>query len=587
MQAQNSWILDRLIDLYGTEVAQKVYQQLRKRKTHYAYLLSKPVSTTDERQLSEKDVILIAYGDQVCEPDIAPLETLARFCEAHIQGLVSGIHILPFFPYSSDDGFSVIDYRSVDPGLGDWEHIIRLGHSFRLMFDAVINHVSAESAWFQGFLNDDPEFRDYFIVIEGNPDLSQVVRPRALPVLTSFTTLSGRKNVWTTFSADQVDLNYRNPEVLLEILDILLFYITQGAEFIRLDAIAYLWKAIGTPCIHLPQTHAFIQLIRAVLDQVAPYVYLITETNVPHQENLSYFGDGSNEAQMVYNFALPPLVLHTFLSGNATAITQWAGSLSLPSNQVTFFNFLASHDGIGLNPVRGILSEAEIDRLVTAARQHGGLISDKQNASGTLSPYEININYFDALSDPAAPEPIELQVDRFIAAHAILLSLAGVPGIYFHSLFGSRGWPEGVVQTGRNRTINRQKLALSAFEQALTDPCSLRRRVFNRLSELLEIRSAQPAFHPCGSQCLLDVGRGVFGVMRASTGTASPVICLQNVTRQTQTINFAAIEGLDGFGLQSEWLVDLIGGNGNEPCLGPIIQMAPYQVLWLAPTLYE
>ena len=258
----------------------------------------------------------------------------------------------------------------------------------------------SQHEWFQAFLKDDPQYRDYFIVVEGNPDLSQVVRPRALPLLTTFDTPSGPKQVWTTFSADQVDLNFRNPDVLLEIIDTLLFYVAQGAQFIRLDAIAYLWKEIGTSCIHLPQTHRVIRLFRSVLDAVAPHVMLITETNVPHNENISYFGNGRDEAQMVYNFALPPLVLHTFHTGNSRVLSKWAAGLNLPSDHTTFFNFLASHDGIGVNPARGILSDIEIDALIERVIQHGGLVSYKDDASGVQIPYELNINYFDALSDP-------------------------------------------------------------------------------------------------------------------------------------------------------------------------------------------
>ena len=128
-------------------------------------------------------------------------------------------------------------------------------------------------------------------------------------------------------------MNFKNPDVLLALLDALLFYVARGARFIRLDAIAYLWKRIGTSCIHLPQTHAVIQFWRAVLDEVAPHVLLITETNVPHADNVSYFGDGTNEAQLVYNFALPPLVLHALLRGDATHLTRWAQSLTLPSDR--------------------------------------------------------------------------------------------------------------------------------------------------------------------------------------------------------------------------------------------------------------
>jgi sucrose phosphorylase len=313
-------------------------------------------SAAQPRLLSERDALVIAYGDHVREPGVAPLRSLNRLLDRHAGGLISGVHVLPFFPSSSDDGFSVIDYRRVEPSLGSWDDISALGRDFQLMFDGVFNHASAESDWFRRFLREDPEYQDWFITVEGNPDLSKVVRPRTLPLLTSFETASGPKKVWTTFSADQVDLNVKNPDVLLALFDVLLAYVKRGAGLIRLDAIAYLWKEIGTSCIHLPQTHRVVQLMRAVLDQVAPDVMLVTETNVPHRDNISYFGDGTDEAQLVYNFALPPLVLHSLVSGNAEALTRWAGTLKLATTKVTFLNFLASHDGIGVTPVRGILS---------------------------------------------------------------------------------------------------------------------------------------------------------------------------------------------------------------------------------------
>ena len=328
-------------------------------------------------------------------------------------------------------------------------------------------------------------YQEYFILPAQSDDLSQVVRPRALPLLTEFEAANGVARVWTTFSADQVDLNYSNPQVLLEILDVLLFYISQGADFIRLDAIAYLWKEQGTTCINLPQTHAIIQLFRAILDQVAPHVMLITETNVPHAENISYFGDGKNEAHLVYNFSLPPLVLHAFQTGSAETLSQWAASLDLPAG-ATFFNFLASHDGIGLNPLRGILPEEQIDSLVERIRTHGGLVSLKDMPDGRQLPYELNINFFDALNNPYAGEPIETQVGRFVTAHAILLAMRGLPAIYFHSLVGSRSWREGALASGHNRTINRKKLERDDLENLLSDLDTLAARVFDRLSQLLK-----------------------------------------------------------------------------------------------------
>lgn len=575
VQSDLSPVYSHLVALYGQSAGDEAFERLRSILNPY---LGLPPSygKGESGILSERDSVLITYADQLRETDILPLQTLTDFCEQYLSDVINSIHLLPFFPYSSDDGFSVSDYRAVNPAFGDWEDVSRLGSKFRLMFDAVINHVSIQHEWFQAFLRDDPLYRDYFIVVDGNPDLSQVVRPRALPLLTKFDTPSGTKQVWTTFSADQVDLNFQNPAVFLEIINILLFYVDQGAQLIRLDAIAYLWKEIGTRCIHLPQTHRIIQLFRAVLDVVAPHVLLVTETNVPHQDNISYFGNGSDEAQMVYNFALPPLVLHTFYTGNSRVLSKWAAELTLPSNRTTFFNFLASHDGIGINPARGILSDSEIDAMVERTTQHGGLVSYKDDPGGVPTPYELNINYFDALSNPRAAESLNTQVDRFMTAQAIMLALVGVPGIYFHSLFGSRSWRAGVDLTGRNRTINRQKFELAAFESELADEFSLRHHVFRHYAQLLRTRRACSAFHPHGEQRVLDYGEAVFALLRVAPDGEQRVLCLHNVSNRPQNVMVA---WKDIFPLPVDLLTDLITLTDHP--LNDNLVLKPYQTLWL------
>lgn len=526
--------------------------------------------------LCERDAILITYGDQVVEPGVAPLRTLDGLATRHLGGAISTIHILPFYPYSSDDGFSVIDYTAVDPALGTWDDIARLGAGFRLMFDAVLNHASVESEWFRAFLCDDPRYRDHFIAVDQGTDLSQVVRPRALPLLTRFEAASGERWVWTTFSADQADLNYRQPQVLLDMVEVLLLYVERGASLIRLDAIPYLWKEAGTPCIHLPQTHTVIRLLRAVLDDVAPYVLLVAEANAPHAENLSYFGDGMGEAQLVYNFALPPLLLHTLQTGSAAALARWAAGLTLPSGHVAWLNFAASHDGIGLRPAQGILSHAEIDALVARAVAHGGFVSYRRHADGSESPYELNINYFDALSDPQGALPLSTQVDRFIVSQAIMLALAGVPGIYFHSLFGSRGWPEGVRLTGRPRTINRQKLALAELERELADPASLRHQVFARYRALLAARATCAAFHPLGAQRVLDLGDAVFALLRTAPDGGESALCLHNVSGQP--LQVALDRRALGLGA---YATDLLTGGRVAMGERSIVALVPYEVRWL------
>jgi sucrose phosphorylase len=525
----NASIRNQLQALYGSAPAAALVERVANLLAkHQARLATVPARAA--QPLTAADALLITYADQLREPGHSPLQTLAEFTGQHLRNVVSGIHVLPFYPWSSDDGFSVKDFFAVDPEFGTWDDLARLCPHFDLMFDAVFNHMSAQGDWFQRFLSGDPRFADFFVTVEGNPDLSQVVRPRALPLLTEFPAAAGSKKVWTTFSADQVDLNFMNPEVLLATLDALLFYVQRGARFIRLDAIAYLWKEIGTPCIHLPQTHRVIQLMRAVLDEVAPHVLLITETNVPHRDNISYFGDGTNEAQLVYNFSLPPLTLHSLQTGDASALTRWAQSLALPSDRVTWFNFLASHDGIGVNPARGILSDAEITALIESVQAHGGFISYKNLPDGSQVAYEMNINFLDALSNPAAGEPDELAAGKFLTAQAIMLSLQGVPGIYFHSLFGSRGDRTGAVTSGINRRINRQKLQRPDLERELSIPATLRARVFSGFRDLLALRRAHRAFAPTAPQRVLDLDARVFAVLRESADGSDRVLCLHNVS---------------------------------------------------------
>jgi glycosidase len=743
---------DHLAFLYGKEEAERLWSwfqvrlaDFRERNPH----LREKVPSPGQR-LTERDAFLITYGDQIKEPGRHPLQVLADFLETHLQDVISGVHLLPFYPFSSDDGFSVIDYRQVDPRLGDWDDVARFSRNFRLMFDAVINHISRQSAWFQGFLRGEAPYTGYFIAVDPDIDLSQVVRPRALPLLTRVESVDGPRYVWTTFSQDQIDLNYANPQVLLEIIDLLLFYVERGAEVIRLDAIAYLWKEIGAPCIHLPQTHRVVKLFRAVLDAVAPGVILITETNVPHAENISYFGDllpgprgtaqypegakdsrgakypesakysrgaqypegakdsrgaqypecakdsrgaqypegakdsrgakypegakdsrgakypegakysrgakypegakdsrgaqypegakdsrgaqypegakdsrgakypegakdsrgaqypegakdsrgaqypegakdsrgakypESDEAQMVYQFPLAPLVLHAFHTGDARRLTEWAGDLHLSPEggreipaSATFFNFIASHDGIGVRPAEGLLSPEQMQALVERTLAHSGQVSYKTNTDGSKSVYELNITLYDALNDPKAPQP-DVDVRRFLASQVILLSLAGVPGIYVHSLFGSRNCQECLAGTGRARSINREKFRRADLEAELDDPASIHHQVFQGYLHLLRQRRSHPGFHPNAAQRVLSLHQALFALVRDET-----MLCLVNVSPDSQSI---AVD-LKVWGLPpvTAW-EDLIGG-GVYRVQGEnlLLTLEGYQALWLRP----
>ena len=574
-------IRNHLAFLYGAD-GPDMWQRLAARLAAYAtaHPQLRHAPPLDER-LTQRDTVLITYGDQIQQAGHAPLHTLGDFAAHYLDGVVSALHILPFYPYSSDDGFSVIDYRAVNSALGTWADVRRLGERFALMFDAVINHISRQSEWFQAYLRGQDPYTAYFITLPQGTDLSQVVRPRALPLLTEVQTARGPALVWTTFSEDQIDLNYAAPDLMLEIIDLLLFYVAQGAEIIRLDAIAYLWKEFGTQCIHLPQTHEVVKLWRAVLDAVAPGVLLMTETNVPHEENISYFGavlpdGGTDEAQLVYQFSLAPLTMHSLLTGDATALSRWAAGLE-PPPQATFFNFTASHDGIGVRPAEGLLSDAEIEALAAATIAHGGYVSYRDNPDGTRSVYELNISYFDALSSPAANERLELQAARFMVSQAIMLALAGVPGIYAHSLLGSRSWPEGVRQTGRNRTINREKLDYETIVAQLEDPSTLRHRVFGVYRALLRTRRAEPAFHPFAPQQVIVTHPSAFALLRTARDGASRILCLHNVSARHLQVEVAT--GQLGIANGVWW--DLVTGQQYAAEARLVVSLASYGVCWL------
>ncbi|WP_336684537.1 sugar phosphorylase [Enterobacter cloacae] len=513
----------------------------------------------------EKDIVLITYADQFYNKGEKALPVFTRFYNRWLSRSFSHVHLLPFYPWSSDDGFSVIDYHDVAPETGTWQDVAELKQYASLMFDFVCNHMSAKSQWFAHYLAQKPGYEDFFISVDPQTDLSAVTRPRALPLLTPFTLDDGSvRHLWTTFSDDQIDLNFASPEVLIAMVDVLLHYLMEGARYIRLDAVGFMWKIPGTSCIHLEQTHRLIQLFRAITDAVAPGTVIITETNVPHKDNVSYFGDGKNEAQMVYQFSLPPLVLHAVHRQDVRALCQWASSLKLPSKQTTWFNFLASHDGIGLNPLRGILPESEILSLVETLQQEGALVNWKNNPDGTRSPYEINVTYLDALS--AKKDEDTLRIARFILAHAVLLSFPGVPAIYIQSIIGSRNDYEGVERLGYNRAINRKKYQSGEIDHKLDDINSLRHKVYSGLSALISLRRQEKAFHPDSQARFETSGEHVLKIVRIA----------DNGERITALFNFS--NDIQHLPSNSQTGKDLITGiNINDTTL----TLNPWQVMWI------
>ena len=340
VQPENELIerIQRRIEyLYGAKAVPRIMQRLTQLLHEHLQKRPRPVS---EKYWTQEDIALITYGDAVRSVDTMPLQTLHSFLNKYLMEEFSMVHLLSIFPWSSDDGFSVTDFRAIDPQLGSWNDVVAFDNEYDLIFDLILNHCSRKNQWFTDYIEGTEPACNYFIEVDPKTDLSKVTRPRTSPLLSEVGTHKGLRHVWTTFSSDQVDMNFSNPDVLLEFIDILLHYYRREARVVRLDAVAYLWKQVGTNCIHLRQTHQIVKLLRDVLDIVEPEALIMTETNVPHAENISYFGDG-DEAHLIYQFSLPPLLLHALYAGNTRYLNQWALELeaSEPPPGCTYFNF--------------------------------------------------------------------------------------------------------------------------------------------------------------------------------------------------------------------------------------------------------
>lgn len=523
---------------------------------------------------SEKDVILITYGDSIITEGETPLTTLKGFLDRTVKDTINSVHILPFFPYSSDDGFSVIDYSSVNDSLGSWDEVQAISSEYNLMADLVINHCSSRSAWFDNFIKGEGQGSDYFFTALPDDDLSEVVRPRTSPLLKEVQTGRGTKYVWCTFSHDQVDFDFRNPEVLCAFAKIIRQYLDMGVKIFRLDAIAFLWKIVGSKSINLPQTHEVVRLLRTLIESAEPQAVIITETNIPNTQNLTYFGN-ANEAHGIYNFSLPPLLLNTLLTGNCIYLKRWLMSMPPAQAGTMYFNFIASHDGIGLRPAEGLLNDEELDTLTKTVEDFGGKVSWRTTDDGGQKAYELNISLYDALQGTVNGKDT-WNFERFICAHAIMFGLEGIPGLYIHSLLGTQNDYQKLANTHQNRSINRRRWHLDALEEAMSDIYLHHAKVLETINKLLTIRINQPAFHPNATQFTLHLGLQLFGFWRQSQDRRQSIFCVSNVTDQPLELPLSELNLI----VTESWYELITDQEISE--LTQSIELAPYQTVWIS-----
>jgi glycosidase len=569
-------LLQHLSRLYPHDVAETTCGHLAEMISAYAA----PRRSNAPREFDESSIWVIAYPDHITEPGKAPLESLRELLLTKLGGTATGVHLLPFFLSTSDGGFAVADHLAVEPRLGGWNDVRALGRHFQLMIDGVFNHVSAKSRWFEAWRRREPAFADFFLELPPEADLTSVMRTRSTLVATPVLTATGWRRVWTTFGADQVDLNYANPEVLLRVTSILLEYARLGARVVRLDAVGFLWKRLGSPCLHLPETHELVRLWRTVLELAAPDTALLTETRGPHEQNVAYFGRGCDEANLVYQFELPPLVLDAFVSQDATTLQRWLndGHARPPCLQASWFNVLSTHDGIGMRPTEGLLSSQQVNRLIERTEAVGGEVTSVLNPDGSSFVFELNVSYFDALTNPSCLESQALQITRFVTAHALQLALPGVPAIYLNALLGGRNWREGIRRTGQVRAINRQKHDRQLLEAELQRPGSLRYEVLCQLTRLCRARRVEPAFHPRGAIIPVQTGRHVCAFVRVAPDRTSQVLCVHSVSNQAQHVVLGPEDGVMAQGR----LVDLITAEEYATDDGRVrLTLEPFGCRWV------
>ena len=558
-----------LFQIYSNDLSKK---QINNLFLNIKSIFTQPMKRSKNELWSEKDFLLITYADSIKKNNQKNLITLNSFLKKYCKEF-SYIHILPFFPFSSDDGFAVEDYKKIKIEHGSWKDLKKITKTFDIMVDLVINHCSSKNKLFKNFLEDKNPGKDFFINSEKKfPKSNKIVRPRSSD-LSKKVLVDGKNNyVWCTFGHDQVDFDFRNPNVLLYFFEIIKFYLDQDIKALRLDAVAFLWKELGTRCINLPQTHNIIRLIRLIIDRFYNKTLIITETNIPSHENLTYFGN-NNEAHCIYNFSLAPLLIHAVVSGNSFYLKKWSRGMPPAQENNSYLNFLSTHDGIGMRPVEGILPENEIQKYFNFFKKQGGLFSYRTNA-GKKSVYEVNITLLEAFKECYNGKD-KFVLERFILAHTILFSMEGIPAIYIQNYLGSKNDNAKVKKTNSFRSINRRNWNFDSLVKIFKNKSNINSKILHSLNRLMVLRKKQIAFHPNATQFTLQLGDIFFGIWRQSIDRSQSIFCISNLTNVKQKISLLDINLIS----TNNWF-DILS-NKKIKNIGDELLFKPYQTFWI------
>ena len=527
-----------------------------------------------KKHVSQETFLLIAYADSIKNSKEIPLKIFQKFFKQNLKNFFEILHILPFYPASSDGGFSVTNHKSVNKDFGSWKDIKTFSKEVSIMADLILNHASIKSNWFSYFSKNVKKYKSFFFTIDDDFDLSNVIRPRDHNLLQNYSFKDKNKNLWCTFSHDQIDLNFRNPEVLIKFIEIIILLLKNGVTVFRIDAVAFIWKKNGTSCVNLPETHEIVKLLRSIVSYLNPTALIVTETNLPRKENLSYFGN-NDEANWIYNFPLPPLILYTFLLEDSSKITKWSKSMPPAQKNNAYLNFIASHDGIGMRPAEGILGTRVLNKLFKRIEINGGMFSFRKVGSKN-KVYEVNTTLFNALKKTDFDEKGLYSIDRYLAAHTMLFALEGVPGVYFNSLFGTSNDIDLVRKTGVKRDINRFKWNLGKLTEKLNDEKSIEKIVYKKLLDMISLRKKQSAFHPNATQYTLSLGPKLFGVWRQSIDKSQNIFAITNISSIERKLGLSKINLIE-----NEIWKDLLQPDLKIDKL-KVLKLSPFQTVWIS-----
>lgn len=429
---------------------------------------------------------LITYVDRLA----GDLPGLAALLRGPLAGVFEGVHLLPLFDPidGADAGFDPVDHSRVDPRLGGWDDVADLARDHDVMVDLICNHVSADSPQFQDWLarGDASEHRDLFVTYGSvfpdgatEADLLAIYRPRPGLPFTVYTRGDGsRRVVWTTFTSQQVDIDVTHPAGRAYLFGLVDLFGRHGVGLLRLDAVGYAVKSAGASSFMTPGTFEFVDELTA--HARAAGMRVLVEVHSHYQRQI----DIAARVDLVYDFALPPLVLHTLYTGDTAVLRRWLEIR--PANAVTV---LDTHDGIGVIDVGadsippnapGLLDDDQLDALVEGIHAHSGGQSRQATgaAASNLDLYQVNCTFLDALGDERA----------YLTARLVQLFIPGIPQVYYVGLLGGRNDMDLLARTGVGRDINRHFYDPAEVEAALATP------LVRGQCGALRLRNTHPAF---------------------------------------------------------------------------------------------